>query len=1025
MAPVNYPCGPVAFDDDQQYDWRPGYDSKREEERRHLLETEQAAIEMELRPPTPTDKASLEYLRMKLRNAAFFVNGVDIEKLFRHYDLDNNGILDVDEFTQALRKDCDMSEDEVSQEEIQKLFDSIDIDLSGEVDAAEFRAWLDDHELNPYVKVYERAITQAENAGEDHPATFRDPRTHTMISKRLLLHKAKLWESFNHGESTFAFDLEEDRPLSDGSDRFFSPLFQFSNAYYLAFRAIDMPPLEECRATDDRVYGSWLEQSRIHTQLCDLCDFIRTKEQRIEAILTKLASSHADRVDRKSMNSRGSSGYEGGRGSRSPRTSASYASSEGSLSEFDFDDEVDDLDDDTDDEEKHPDSDEDLFSARDEDACQGSAKLGESVKSGEPGRAIVAREGPDSDGAPLEGLPLSAHNLPRLGSDRRGLGIGAESQSTRSMHRTGSASSLSQLSYKAAKREKARRDRAMDSVLAMRAGIKQAKMEIDRLSVLFDDSHLQDPVGTLDFIPTEYYHSNAKATLDADKAAKAVAAEKKRDMKKWAGKKEELFKLIRTRLVAQAYVQEGVDLAALFRFYDKDNSGELDFEEFCEAIRKQARIPAAEIPDGGLQVIFDDVDADGGGTVDIMEFVEWLDPYADSGKATVTLDTAELQRQENIAHRSTRWRLAYQPVVVCDEKTHSAWLKQASKQEAECNVHDACLKEVQKLLQVRKRKEGKLSASRRGSQEALLLLDDAVASARARERGALGGQGQEKGRRARAGSKSGAHASATDGAHRTGEEDHIYASVKLRVFLQRRQFKHATRTLRRYSADAALQLEGVKAFWLLAQASRSKPEDVIAETRKALTSGGAIGAVVAAMHGHSTVFEVITWGLQGLCALMTTATAVSAFMQADGVEMIHTLLKGYPDVEEVWDLGTKCLFQSASVTAIATVNRCKVTNVDKTILKALFRFKDVNRKSVWVWTYARPLLKMMGCSEKAALEDKMTTTLLKAQPKMLPVIARRFAAKKLQTTSYKEKQRLFTHDRRARRQLKRLPEQPK
>ena len=68
-------------------------------------------------------------------------------------------------------------------------------------------------EALPHValQVYERAITQAENAGEDHPATFRDPRTHTMISKRLLLHKAKLWESFNHGESTFAFDLEEDR----------------------------------------------------------------------------------------------------------------------------------------------------------------------------------------------------------------------------------------------------------------------------------------------------------------------------------------------------------------------------------------------------------------------------------------------------------------------------------------------------------------------------------------------------------------------------------------------------------------------------------------------------------------------------------------------------------------------------------------------------------------------------------------------------------------------------------------------
>ena len=34
-------------------------------------------------------------------------------------------------------------------------------------------------------------------------------------------------------------------------------------------------------------------------------------------------------------------------------------------------------------------------------------------------------------------------------------------------------------------------DRAMDDVLAMRASIKQAKMEIDRLSALFDPSGLQ------------------------------------------------------------------------------------------------------------------------------------------------------------------------------------------------------------------------------------------------------------------------------------------------------------------------------------------------------------------------------------------------------------------------------------------------------------------------------------------------------------------------------------------------------
>lgn len=95
----------------------------------------------------------------------------------------------------------------------------------------------------------------------------------------------------------------------------------------------------------------------------------------------------------------------------------------------------------------------------------------------------------------------------------------------------------------------------------------------------------------------------------------------------------------------------------MFRFYDKDNSGELDFEEFCEAIRKQARISAEEIPDDGLQIIFDDVDADGGGTVDILEFVEWLDPDTNTGEASVRLRAIELSQQvrsfsrERVVHR--------------------------------------------------------------------------------------------------------------------------------------------------------------------------------------------------------------------------------------------------------------------------------------------------------------------------------------------------------------------------------------
>ena len=178
-----YPCGPVANADHQPYEWRPGYKPSHEAEYRQQVKDAEKEWQDMHDPPIPTDKKSLKYLRYKLRSAAVFLSGIDIDTLFRHYDLDNNGILDVHEFEAALRSDCDISEAEVSSAEVQQIFDSIDIDLSGEIDAAEFKAWLDDQELNPYLKVYERAVTIANADGEPHPKKFRDPRSHNWISK--------------------------------------------------------------------------------------------------------------------------------------------------------------------------------------------------------------------------------------------------------------------------------------------------------------------------------------------------------------------------------------------------------------------------------------------------------------------------------------------------------------------------------------------------------------------------------------------------------------------------------------------------------------------------------------------------------------------------------------------------------------------------------------------------------------------------------------------------------------------------
>ena len=85
-----------------------------------------------------------------------------------------------------------------------------------------------------------------------------------------------------------------------------------------------------------------------------------------------------------------------------------------------------------------------------------------------------------------------------------------------------------------------------------------------------------------------------------------------------------LVKQVKIKLKAAAYTHKGMDFAKLFSYYDRDNSGSLEFPEFVSAIRRDAKISPAEVSDEALQEVFDAVDDDGGGEVDIDEFVAWL-----------------------------------------------------------------------------------------------------------------------------------------------------------------------------------------------------------------------------------------------------------------------------------------------------------------------------------------------------------------------------------------------------------------
>ena len=69
-------------------------------------------------------------------------------------------------------------------------------------------------------------------------------------------------------------------------------------------------------------------------------------------------------------------------------------------------------------------------------------------------------------------------------------------------------------------------------------------------------------------------------------------------------------------------------LAQLFRFYDRDNSGTISFDEFRGALRRDAKLTAAMVSDAELEQLFVRVDADSSGEVSLGELVTLMETAA-------------------------------------------------------------------------------------------------------------------------------------------------------------------------------------------------------------------------------------------------------------------------------------------------------------------------------------------------------------------------------------------------------------
>lgn len=79
--------------------------------------------------------------------AGSHVQKVGWSLLFARYDTDGSGDLDFGEFSTAVRSDCGINQDVVSDEDLKRMFDAVDSDGSGEMDAQEFQEFIESNSL--------------------------------------------------------------------------------------------------------------------------------------------------------------------------------------------------------------------------------------------------------------------------------------------------------------------------------------------------------------------------------------------------------------------------------------------------------------------------------------------------------------------------------------------------------------------------------------------------------------------------------------------------------------------------------------------------------------------------------------------------------------------------------------------------------------------------------------------------------------------------------------------------------------
>jgi hypothetical protein len=140
------------------------------------------------------------------------------------------------------------------------------------------------------------------------------------------------------------------------------------------------------------------------------------------------------------------------------------------------------------------------------------------------------------------------------------------------------------------------------------------------------------------------------------------------------GVEPEKLAILRQKLKAHSYGQSGQNPNKLFKHFDRDNTNELDFDEFKAAVRKGGRMTYHHISDRELQKLFASLDTDGDNEVNVEELTAFVwgkaeetPPETLKTKAKAASHSRSQQQQQEEEGEAPRPTGVRQPAAVAPE----------------------------------------------------------------------------------------------------------------------------------------------------------------------------------------------------------------------------------------------------------------------------------------------------------------------------------------------------------------------